>query len=377
MVGYPAILTSVKAVFFPESDILHMIMTDNSRRTAAASRGKIATNKARRVQDLRFYAQLFSLAVNVWIGVQFYFFVKYLSSGGSVWQVSRPPGVEGWLPIGSLVSLRYFWETGTINEIHPSGLIIFVTILLTAFLFKKGFCSWVCPVGFISEMLGDISDKLWRKRLKLPRWLDYPLRSLKYLLLAFFLWAILIQMTPQSIKEFIYTDYNIVADILMLRFFTDITPFALAVIAVLFVLSLIIRAFWCRYLCPYGALLGLLNFISPTRIRRNSETCIDCSSCARACPAFIKVDKVQEVVSDECIGCMACVDSCPVSQTLEIKAVSRKRSVSTFKWAAVLLVFFWGALLFAKLWGPWANSVTEQQYMERIDKVERGEYVHP
>ena len=354
-----------------------MIKTDLTRQCAAASQGRIATNNAKRVQNLRFYSQLFSLAVNLWIGVQFYLFVKYIASGGQAWQVSRPPGVEGWLPIGSLVSLRYFWETGIINEIHPSGLIIFVTILLTAFLFKKGFCSWVCPVGFVSELLGDIADKLWRKRLKPPRWLDYPLRSLKYLLLAFFIWAILIQMTPQSIKEFIYTDYNIVSDILMLRFFTDITPLALGIVAGLFVLSFVVRAFWCRYLCPYGALLGILNILSPTRIRRNPKTCIDCSSCARACPAFIKVDKVKEVVSDECIGCMACVDSCPVSHTLDIKAVSKRRPVSTFKWAAVLLVFFWGSLFMAKLWGPWENSVTDQQYMERIDKANRGEYVHP
>ncbi len=354
-----------------------MLKTDLIRTKAASSKGKVATNRAPRIQKLRFYAQLFSLLVNVWIGVEFFLFVKYISSGGSAWQISRPPGVEGWLPIGSLVSLRHFWETGIINTVHPSGLIILVAILLTALLFKKGFCSWVCPVGFVSELLGDIADKLWRKRIKPPRWLDYPLRSLKYLLLAFFFWAILLQMTPQSIKEFIYTDYNIVSDILMLRFFTDITPLALGVVAALFVLSLVIRAFWCRYLCPYGALLGMLNFISPTRIRRNAKTCIDCASCAGACPAFIKVDKVREVVSDECIGCMACVDACPVSKTLEIKAVSKRRAVPTFKWAAVLLIFFWGTLLGAKLWGPWENSITDEQYMERIDKVDRGEYVHP
>ena len=103
------------------------------------------------------------------------------------------------------------------NEIHPSGMVIFVVVLLTAILFKKGFCSWICPVGFVSELLGDISDKIFRRRIKPPRWLDYPLRGLKYFLLGFFLWAILISMTPESIKAFIYTDYNIVSDILMLR----------------------------------------------------------------------------------------------------------------------------------------------------------------
>lgn len=334
-------------------------------------------NGNRSTQQFRFYSQIFSLVINIWIGVQFYLFVKYLQTGGVSLYVPRPAGVEGWLPIGSLVSLRYFWETGIVNEIHPSGMIIFVVILLTALIFKKGFCSWVCPVGFISEILGDISDKLFKRRIRPPRWLDYPLRSIKYLLLLFFLNAILIQMTPQSIKEFIYTDYNKITDILMLRFFTDITPFALWILIGLFVLSLIVRGFWCRYLCPYGALLGLFNFISPTRIVRNQISCTDCSSCTKACPAFIKVEKVKEVVSDECIGCMACVDSCPVNKTLEIKVVSKRHTFSKFKWAAVLMLFFWGSLLGFKLLGPWDNAISDTEYMEHIPKIENNQYSHP
>jgi polyferredoxin len=329
------------------------------------------------IQKLRFWAQLFSLGVNVWIGVQFYFWVKYIESHGASWAVSRPPGVEGWLPIGSLVSMRYWWETGIVNEIHPSGLIILGVILVTALLFKKGFCSWVCPVGFVSELIGDIADKLWGRRLVPPRWLDYPLRALKYMLLAFFIWAVLIAMTPENVKSFVYSDYNIMTDILMMRFFTDISITALGVIMALFLLSFVIRGFWCRYLCPYGALLGLFSLVSPTRIRRNHETCIDCSACSQSCPAFIKVDTVREVVSDECIGCMACVDVCPVKNTLEVKVALRRWTIPTVWWATMLLVVFWVTLLGFTLFGPWQNEISDQQYMERIDQVNRGEYVHP
>ena len=227
-------------------------------------------------------------------------------------------------------------------------------------------------------MLGDISDKLWRRRLKPPAWLDWPLRMLKYLVLAFFIWAIVIQMTPRSIEMFIYTEYNKVADILMLRFFTDITLFALTVVAGLFLLSLVVRGFWCRYLCPYGGLLGLISLISPTtRIRRNAKTCIDCSACARACPSFIKVDQIKEVVSDECTGCMACVDSCPVSNTLNVYSVSKKRKLDTRKWAAVLVIVFWGGLLAFKLFGPWDNAITDAEYRSIMPQVEQGEMTHP
>lgn len=331
----------------------------------------------RSIQPLRFYSQLFSLLINIWIGIEFYLFYRYLASGGETVFVERPPGVEGWLPIGSLVSLRYFVETGIVNNIHPSGLIIFVTILVVAFLFKKGFCSWVCPVGFISEMVGDFSNKLFKFRFVPPRWLDYPLRSIKYLLLLFFFFAVLYQMSSADIQAFIYNEYNKISDLLMLRFFIDISMLSLIVVAVLFILSFVIRAFWCRYLCPYGALLGLFNFISPTRIVRKESSCTNCSSCAKVCPAFIKVDKVKEVISDECIGCMACVDSCPVSNTLEIVAVKKDRKVSKLKWAVSLLVVFWGVLLVFKLFGPWQNEIPLEVYFKLIPQVVSGSYVHP
>ncbi len=334
-------------------------------------------SKADNIQTWRFRAQLFSLVINIWIGVQFYLWVKKIELGDVLQWVPRPAGVEGWLPIGAIVSLRYWIESHVFNNIHPAGLIIFLFILGSAFLFKKGFCSWVCPVGFVSEVLGDISDKLFRRRVKPWKWLDWPLRMLKYLLLAFFVWAIIIQMTPQSIKAFVHSNYNQVADILMLRFFTDISQFSLIVIASLFVLSLVVRGFWCRYLCPYGALLGLLGLISPTRIRRNPKSCIDCSACSRACPAFIKVDQVREVVSDECSGCMACVDSCPVKDTLTVHFATKKKRVNKRAWALAVVVLFWVGLAGFKMLGPWDNAISDEQYRQHMPAVVKGQYTHP
>lgn len=328
-------------------------------------------------QTLRFYSQLFSLLINLWIGVQFYLWVNYIESGGTSMQVSRPPGVEGWLPISSLVSLRHWWHTGIINEIHPAGLFIFLVILATAFLFKKGFCGWICPVGLISELTGDIGEKFWKRRIKPSKWLDWPLRSLKYMLLALFVYAVFISMTKADIEGFLYTDYNIVADVLMLRFFTDISLLSLSVITGLFVIGFVIRGFWCRYLCPYGALLGLAGLISPTRLRRVPSTCIDCSSCARSCPSHIKVDKHKEVVSDECIGCMACVDSCPVKKTLEVKVISPRWTVSPRVWAISLIFFFWGSLFAVKMWGPWENQVSTEKYMQIMPSARSGALRHP
>ncbi len=137
------------------------------------------------IQFHRKLIQYLFLITTVGIGVQFSIFVSQLERG-IIPTVSRPPGIEAFLPISSLISLKYWLVTGIFNRVHPSGLIILITVLLTAVLLKRGFCSWVCPFGLLTEYLNRIHLFIFRKNVRIPRWLDYPLRSLKYLLLAFF-----------------------------------------------------------------------------------------------------------------------------------------------------------------------------------------------
>jgi polyferredoxin len=164
------------------------------------------------------------LAVTLFIGIKFSLFVKQLENG-ILPTVSRPPGIEAFLPISSLISLKYWMVTGIFNPIHPSGLIILLMVLVTAVLIKRGFCSWVCPFGLLTEYLNRLHHFIFRKPNRLSRRLDYPLRSLKYLLLAFFLWAIILKMNASALEFFIYSPYNMVADIKMLYFFAHISTF--------------------------------------------------------------------------------------------------------------------------------------------------------
>jgi len=339
---------------------------------------KIKKGKGFSTRQFRFWAQLGSFAIIVWIGYEFVRFVSFVERGGQIGPApTRPPGVEGFLPISGLISFRDWLMSGHVNLIHPASLIILLAAVITAWLFKKGFCSWVCPVGFISEMVGNIGDKLFKHRLKLPKWLDYPLRGLKYLLLAFFLYAVFYAMSPDQVREFVASPYNKVADIKMLKFFTEIDVFALWTIGGLFVLSIILRGFWCRYLCPYGGLLGLFSLAAPTKIRRDENLCINCTRCAKVCPSFIKVDKVITVVSDECSGCLDCVDVCPVDGALDLKVIGRKKRVSKKIWAYAFVVAFWGTLLAFKLLGPWQNNITTQEYIYHTERMNGAEYNHP
>ncbi len=183
-------------------------------------------------QFQRATVQFAFIVLCVWIGVEFYLFMQWGMSAGEKPFFSRPPGVEGFLPISALISLKYWLLTGIINNIHPAGLFIFIAIVASGLLLKKSFCSWMCPIGTLSESLWRLGEKLFGGNLRVNRWVDYPLRTLKYLLLLFFVWAIW-QMEVPALRTFINSPYNKVAEIKMYLFFADISKFALWTIFIL------------------------------------------------------------------------------------------------------------------------------------------------
>ncbi|MFA7229322.1 MAG: 4Fe-4S binding protein [Melioribacteraceae bacterium] len=327
---------------------------------------KYIKNTEKPIQKIRFFVQAGFALLCIWIGIEFYQFVAYLESDGAAAFHQRPPGVEGFLPISALMSVVYFFQTGDVHNVHPAGFFIFLAIVGVSLVFGKSFCGWLCPVGYISEMVGDFGERIWKKifkrRMKLPGFLDYLLRSVKYLLLAFFAFAIF-SMTETALAYFLNDTYNIAADVKMYYFFADISRFSLIVIGVLFLLSVVIRNFWCRYLCPYGALLGITGILSPNKIKRNAASCIDCGLCAKACPSFIKVDKVITVRSDECTSCLNCVDVCPVEDTLDVKNIFGRKKVSKKIIAAGIVLIFIAITGIGVLSGNWHNKISKEEYL--------------
>jgi len=326
-------------------------------------------------QFLRSTVQFAFAALCLWIGVEFTLFARWGMSGGAAPFYERPPGVEGFLPISSLISLAYWIQTGVINTIHPSGLFILLAIVLVSLVVKKAFCSWLCPIGTLSESLWMLGQKIFKKNLTLPRWVDLPLRSLKYLLFGFFAYSI-IRMNTEALGAFIYSPYNKMADVKMYEFFADISRVALYVLAGLIVLSIVIKNFWCRFLCPYGALLGLVSWISPLKITRTKSTCVDCMLCTKACPANIAVHKAGRVWSDECMSCMACVQVCPVKDTLEVRASRKGRRIPAWVLGTLLVGIFVAVTGMAMIAGQWQNSIDRSEYLRRFKTVDGPMYQH-
>jgi polyferredoxin len=338
-------------------------------------KGKPLRKRKNRIESIRLGVQVISLVTVLWIGFRFYLWAHAMEQGRL--EGFRPPGVEGFLPISALISLRHLFLTGEASRVHPAGLVLLVLILANGLLLKRSFCSWICPVGTISESLSSIGHKLTRRRLRLPTAIDYPLRGLKYLLLAFFLYAVFVKMSPPEITRFLNSPYNKVADIKMLEFFVHPSSFTVNVLLGLVVLSTVIPYFWCRYLCPYGAFLAGLSLLSPVKIRRDPQSCIDCGLCTKACPAHLKVDKLTRVDSDECFGCNSCVAACPVPIALSMGLPGRRRrTFSPTVYALLVAGLFFGGIGLAKLAGYWRNQITSEEYLRRTSEINGPQYTH-
>ena len=328
-------------------------------------------------QQIRLGVQALFLILNLWIGLQFYLFVRWAESGGLGPAVSRPAGVEGWLPIEGMMQFKYTILTGQLPVLHPAAFFLFTAFALSSLLFRKAFCSWLCPVGSISEYLWKLGRRIFGRNFTFPKWLDYPLRGLKYLLLSFFVYAVAM-MSATAIGDFVASPYGLVVDVRMLNFFRFMGTTTAIVLAGFVLASLFVRNFWCRYLCPYGALMGLISMASPLRISRKESACIDCAKCAKACPSVLPVDKLIQIRSAECTGCLECVAVCPAQDALSLNLIGStgpRHRVPAWKLATCLGIIFFGLVGYAKLTDHWQTYLPQQVFLKLVPAA--GEQHHP
>ena len=284
--------------------------------------------------------QFVFLGFTLWTGWRFYAFCQWVQGHGPM--AARPAGVEGFLPISALLGFKNFFITGQYDPVHPAGLTILLAALGIALLLRKGFCGYICPVGLVSNLLARAGRRLGVQHQAAGR-ANSVLRLLKYPLLGFFVFTILVSMSGPAIRQFLTSPYNLTADARLLQFFQNPSATSLAVFGALGVLSLVVKNPWCRFLCPYGALLGLFAWAGPTAVRRDENACTQCGKCQRACPAAIPVQEKTVVRTPECLGCGRCVGACGKQGAVRAAFLGRP-----MHWAALGLGT---AAVFALAWG--------------------------
>lgn len=212
--------------------------------------------------------------------------------------------------------------------------LLYIYAVIISILFKRSFCGYICPVGFLSETLSIFS-----KNIKINKYVNYFLYTVKYVMLFIFICYILFATGIINIENYpaLYSyfagsnnDTSSNANTLMILTIS---------IILIILLTLIIKNFWCRYLCPYGSFLGVISIISPFKIKRNISSCTSCKRCTVKCPQDINVHLKEKIISPDCIGCLKCIEYKSRKDCLEI--TNTKLSPETItKLTAVSFILF-------------------------------------
>ena len=219
------------------------------------------------------------------------------------------PAATGACPIGAFQSV--VGNSKFSFSYYVTGTLILLGVLLGRFI-----CGFLCPFGWFQDLLHKIpSKKISTTKLK-------PLRLLKYAVLLFsvvLLPALLVNdvglgepifckyICPQGVLEgaipLSIVDSGIRATLGLLF------AWKFTILVVLILLSVFIYRPFCKWICPLGAIYGLMNRVSMTQMNVDKNKCVSCGKCARACKMDVDVTKTPNHF--ECIRCGMCVTACP------------------------------------------------------------------
>jgi len=255
------------------------------------------------------------------------------------------PSIHALCPYGGLESLYSVIFSGTfVQKIFIGTMTLLAITLLLSIFFRRSFCGLICPFGALQEFFSLLGKKIFGKRFIISSKIDKPLRYLKYLVLIitiFFAWKTAgLWMDPYDP----WAAYGHLTG--ELSSLTSEYLIALILLILVVIGSMLFDRFFCKYLCPMGAVYGIISKISPSRITRNKEKCVNCNLCSKNCPVNIDVANCDKVTSAECIGCQSCVLSCPKKDALEYKTLGKSMKPLTV--IIIVIAIFFGGLLASK-----------------------------
>ena len=300
------------------------------------------------------------LASLVFALIEYVRFWEYVQTGTGV-VVVRPNVAAAFLPLGGLGALKIWLSTGYFDTMHPVAIVALVAVLLTAWLFRRAPCAWVCPIGMASEYLGKLGKRILGKNVRVPRGLDRFLVGLKYAGTFLFLFWLL-SAPVGSVINFMGTPFYAVADMKLFDVYAKFGVGMIAAVSAIALVSIPVKSAWCRYLCPYGALQGMFGVLSPMVLAKNDETCTSCGRCNNACPNGVNVSGSQGVVvSAECMGCTSCVSACPQRGTLEMRLVGKK-ALDPTSYGLFFITAFLVVVVVAVVTRHFGSGLSPQEY---------------
>ena len=203
--------------------------------------------------------------------------------------------------------------SGTFNGPALTGqLVLTISLLIITAIMGRFFCGFLCAFGTMGDFFWYLGTKLKLKRPKIGSRFDRLLKKLKYVLLVFI--VLVIWTLGVAVLDGTGNPWTVFGMLTKFQGWTDAdTIFSVGMALLLLVIagSLYIERFFCRYLCPLGAVFAIVSKTRLFKIRKPRAKFGPCRACTKHCTMGIPLYRTNVVKSAECIDCMSCVEICP------------------------------------------------------------------
>ncbi|WP_312654215.1 4Fe-4S binding protein [Aminipila sp.] len=219
------------------------------------------------------------------------------------------------LTYGSLKSIYVCTIEGNFSLVTcmPQLILVSVVFLLTATL-GRFFCGWMCAFGTLMDFLHFISYKITGKSIIVNYKLDQALKLLKYIVLIgsiIFIWTLGVNLFGGSNPWDVFGTYTSFGQFPEFSQYIKSNWLGVGILVIVVLGGLFIERFFCRYLCPLGAIFSILSKLRIIKIKKAENNCGKCSHCSKSCSMGININPKEVVTSGECINCFKCINACP------------------------------------------------------------------
>ncbi len=265
-----------------------------------------------KIVTVRRISQVFFFTLFLW-------FCVVATIGEKVWQIRGWP-VNWFLQLDPLVAIGTILTT---NTLYWPLLWALATIILTI-IFGRFFCSWVCPFGSVHHFVGYLGNRNKTAKQKIQLNTYRKAQGVKYFILAVFLGMAAFPSLFASLQTGLLDPIPLVTrsfNLVLLpivdggfnfisaseRFYEGAWIVFTIFLAAVF-LNLIIPRFYCRFICPLGALFAVFSRFAIWRIGKNKAECSNCKLCEKSCEGGC--EPAGNIKISECVLCFNCLDDC-------------------------------------------------------------------
>jgi polyferredoxin/uncharacterized protein with FMN-binding domain len=232
-------------------------------------------------------------------------------------------------------------------------LLLLLAVIPVTALMGRFFCGYFCAFGALGDLLWFISGKVRKKRpAAISESADRVLRLLKYGILGFIvllIWTFGAVSFGSTFSP--WTIFGMFASFSGWPSVSYLLTAGAGLLLLIMIGSLFVERFFCRYLCPLGAILSLISRLRVFHISKPHSACGSCSLCTKSCAMGLSLYRVDRVASGDCINCFQCVDACP---RRNVKANPTPAVSAALASAAIAGLYYAGNLT--------ANAVSSEQY---------------